>query len=230
VRFLALAVLGATLAAGAAAAAPADDRILPLTEYRTEKARELAVRHARTLRELNAEIYHCIPWVEVSKHSVGFFRPRHARDDDRYLSVRIYIEQEPSPQFAALATEERASAMFSRYVGALLRRMTRQPSLAADDAVQGFTIILEWLKQAPTAAGARPVHETIAVFVEKPDALAYVAGGLRIEELAARARILGFDGERALGPLVVSAWDDDFVSTYKIKNYQLAPGVTCALR
>jgi hypothetical protein len=23
------------------------------------------------------------------------------------------------------------------------------------------------------------------------------------------------------------SWDDDFVSTYKVSNYQLAPGVSC---
>jgi hypothetical protein len=30
-----------------------------------------------------------------------------------------------------------------------------------------------------------------------------------------------------MGPLRLSAWDDNFVSTYKVKNYQLEPGVTC---
>jgi len=30
-----------------------------------------------------------------------------------------------------------------------------------------------------------------------------------------------------LGRLRLAAWDDNFVSTYKVENYQLAPGVTC---
>jgi len=39
--------------------------------------------------------------------------------------------------------------------------------------------------------------------------------------------LLAWDGETALGPTRVSSWDDDFVSTYKVSNYQLAPGVSC---
>jgi hypothetical protein len=39
--------------------------------------------------------------------------------------------------------------------------------------------------------------------------------------------VLGFDGETALGELRLSAWEDNFVTTYKVKDYQLAPGVSC---
>ena len=208
-------------------AAPAADKILPVAQHATDKARALATRHARALRDLNLEVYHCLPWLEVQKHSIGFFKPRNASEDTRFLSIRFYIEQETSPQFAALSTEQRASAMFSRYVGHMLRRMMRNPSIVNDDAVDGFTVIAEWLKQVPTAAGQRPVHETIAVFVDKVDADDYLAGRTGIRDLAARARVSGFDGETALGAMRLSAWDDDFASTYKIKGYQLDPGVTC---
>jgi hypothetical protein len=210
-----------------AGAAPPDDRILPVSQHTSEKARLLATRHARALRDLNAEVYHCLPWLEVQKNSIGFYKPRGATADTRFLSIRFYIEQEPSPQFAALSAEQRASAMFSRYVGHMLRRMTRNPAVINDDAIEGFTVIAEWLKQIPAAAGQRPVHETMAVFVDKVDADDYLAGRTGIRELASRVRILGFDGETALGSLRVSAWDDDFASTYKIRGYQLDPGVTC---
>lgn len=227
-RSLAAVVAVAALAlAGGAAAAPSDDRILPVPEYTSEKAKNLAVTHLRALRALNGELYHCVPWVEVQRHSIGFFRPKHIARDDRYLSVRIYIEQDPSPQFAALRVEQRAGAMFSRYVGALLKRMTQDRALAADPSIDGFTVILEWLKQAPQAAGARPVHETIAVFVEKPLATDYLAGRLRTREVAERAKVLGFDGETALGVLRLTAWDDNFVATYKVANYEVEKGITC---
>lgn len=227
-RTLAAVAAAAALAlAGGAAAAPSDDRILPVPEYTSEKAKNLAVTHLRALRALNGEFYHCVPWVEVQKHSIGFFRPKHIARDDRYLSVRIYIEQDPSPQFAALRVEQRAGAMFSRYVGALLARMTRDRALAADPSIDGYTVILEWLKQAPQAAGARPVHETIAVFVEKPLAMDYLAGRLRTREVAERAKVLGFDGETALGELRLTAWDDNFVATYKVANYEVEKGITC---
>lgn len=215
------------LTATVGAAAPPEDRVLPPNQYQTQKAKDLATRHAKTLRDLSAEVYHCLPWVEVSKNSIGFFKQKNAAGDDRYLSIRIYIEQERSPQFASLAPEQRASAMFSRYVGPLLQRMTRHPAVLADDAIQGFNVILEWMKQTPQAAGARPVHETMAVFIERTDAASYVDGTMRAHELADKAKILGWDGERAIGALRVSAWDDDFVASYKIQNYQLEPGVTC---
>ena len=34
-------------------------------------------------------------------------------------------------------------------------------------------------------------------------------------------------GATALGSLKLSSWDDDFVSTFKVANYQVAPGVSC---
>jgi hypothetical protein len=215
------------LLAPVAAADPADDRILPVDQYTSDKARGLAERHARALRELNASVYHCLPWLEVQRQSIGFFRPKGATQDDRYLSMRVYVEQDPSPQFAQLTLEERASAMFSRYAGPLLRRMAADPALRADNALDGFTLILEWLKQVPRAAGERPVHETIAIFVTKPAALEYLHGRVPVGQLARWARVLAWDGEQAVGPIRLTAWEDDFVATYKVANYQLAPGVNC---
>jgi hypothetical protein len=196
--------------------------------HQTDKARTLATKHARALRDLNAEIYHCMPWVEIQKHSIGFFKPRHVVDDSRYLSIRLYVEQDPSPQFASLPVEQRASAMFSRYVGPVLRRMTRHAGVRNDDTIDGFTVILEWLKQARSARGGRPVHETMAVFVEKVDAEEYISGLLDTPALAARARVLGWDGDTSLGAIGVSAWDDDFVTRYRIQGYEPERGVVCS--
>jgi hypothetical protein len=220
-------VLACLMLAQGAAAAPNEDRLLPVEQYTSDKARTLATTHAGALRELNAGIYHCMPWVEVQKHSIGFFRPKHITGDDRHLSLRIYIEQDPSPEFARLRVEDRASAMFSRYVGPLLRRMTKDPAVAADPALDGFTLILEWMKQAQRASGDRPVHETIAIFIEKADARDYLAGAVPITEMAAKTRVLGFDGETALGAIRLAVWDDNFVKTYKVANYVLDPGVSC---
>jgi hypothetical protein len=221
-------VLACVMSAGRAAAAPPEDRLLPVDQYTSDKARTLGATHREALRALNAGIYHCMPWVEVQKHSIGFFKPKHATVDDRYLSVRIYIEQDPSSEFARFRVEERASAMFSRYVGPMLRRMTKDPAVAADATLDGFTVILEWMKQVPRAPGDRPIHETIAIFIEKAVAVDYLAGALPITEVAAKARVLAFDGETALGPLKLAVWDDNFVSTFKVSNYVLEPGVTCS--
>ena len=219
-----------TLTGGVALAAPPADRILPVGQYTTPKAQTLATRHARALDDLNAGIYHCWPWVEVPKAAIGFYRPKNVQprtDDDRYLSVRIYIEQDPSPAFGNLPFEARAAAMFSRYVGPLLKRMSRDAALTGDPALDGYTMILEWMKQAPPVNG-RPVHETVAVFVDKPSALEYLAGRVDNRALSARAKVLGFDGETALGAIrLTPTWDDNFVNTYKVANYQLEPGVVC---
>lgn len=225
----AVAVLGlAGLAGGASAAPPGppDDRLLPPAMHASEKGRALATRHAHAMRELSTEIYHCMPWVDVAKHSIGFFKPKDAAQDDRYFSIRLYVEQRPSPEFARLTMDERASAMFSRYVGPMLRRMARPAEVVNDDAIDGFTVIVEWLKQAPSA-GTRPVHETIAVFIQKVDADEYLSGRLGIRELATGVRVLGWDGETPAGRLRVSGWDDDFVATYKVKDYRVEPGVVC---
>jgi len=111
IRAAGVVALGVALVGGASA--PPDDRLLPAAEHTSDKGRELATRHSGALRELNTEVYHCLPWLEVQKHSIGFFKPRHATADERFLSIRLYIEQEPSPEFASLGTEQRASAMFS---------------------------------------------------------------------------------------------------------------------
>lgn len=225
-RLLLAALAASLLATGGARAAPPEGHILPLDQYTSEKARGLAVKYAGSLKELNAGVYDCMPWVDIPNQSIGFFRPKHIARDDRYLSLRIYVDQEPSPQFVALRFEERAAAMFSRYVGGLLRRMTSNASLLTDPAVDGFTVIVGWLKQV-VQTGARPVHETIAVFLPRPAAGDYVAGRGKVQDLAARAQVFGYDGETALGQLRLQAWEDNFLSTFQLANYQPDAGVTC---
>lgn len=214
-----------------AAAAPPEDRILSIDQYTSEKARALAQKYASALRELNNKIYHCIPWLDVKKEGIGFFKPKGAPGDERHLSLNVYIEQDPSPTFATLRLEGRGSSMFSRYVGPLLQRMAHNTALLSDPLLDGFTVILSWLSQAPQGAGDRPVHntinDTIAAFMAKPAVAAYLAGRLPIQQLAAQARVLAWNGETSLGPLRIQAWDDNFLSTFKLANYQPEPGATC---
>jgi hypothetical protein len=221
-----LAVLVAVSSLAEAATQAPGDRILAPDRYTSEKGRALGIKYDAALRQLNTTIYHCMPWLEVPREGIGFYKPRDAARDDRYLSMRVYIEQEPSTEFAAMQVEQRASSMFSRYVGPLLRRMTANRAMLSDSSVDGFTVILEWLKAAP-ASGARPVHETIAVFLDRPTAADYLQGGVKTRELVERVRVYGWDGETALGRLKLAAWDDNFVATYKVQNYQIESGVSC---
>ena len=225
-RIASILVVVLLLATGAASAAPSEDRILALDRYSSDKGRALGSTYGAALKQINTSIYHCMPWLEVPKEGIGFYKPRDASKDDRYLSVRVYIEQEPSTQFAALPMEQRASSMFSRYTGPLLRRLSGNGAMVNDSSLDGFTVILEWLKETPISGG-RPVHETIAVFIDKATALEYLQGMVRAPELAERARVYGWDGETPLGRLRLASWEDNFVATYKVANYQLAAGVTC---
>lgn len=225
-RVLLLTLAASLTLTGGAGAAPPEDRILQPDQHSTDKARSLATRYLSALRELNAGIYHCVPWVEVGRESIGFFRPKHLSGDERYLSLRIYVDQDPSPQFAALRFDQRAAAMFSRYVGGMLRRMAAHAAMLADPALDGFSVIVHWLKQGAQAS-ATPVNETIAAFLPRPVAADYLAGRTKIQDLAARSRVFAFDGKTSLGQVRVQAWEDSFLSTHQMANYQPDPGVTC---
>src|SRR3989449_7932754 len=179
-----------------AASAPGD-RILGPDRYTSDKGRALGAKYEASLRQLNTTIYHCMPWLEVPREGIGFYKPRDAARDDRYLALRVYIEQEPSTQFTAMPIEQRASSMFSRYVGPLVRRMSGNGAMLTDSSLDGFTVILEWLKEMPLSGG-RPVHETIAVFLDKPTALEYLQGMVKPPDLADRSRVYGWDGESPL--------------------------------
>jgi hypothetical protein len=208
-------------------AAPSDDSVLPAEQHTSEKGKRLAARYTPALREMSAKIYHCMPWVEVKRNGIGFYKPKHLEGDMRYVSINLYIDQQPSPEFAAFSIEERASRMFSRYVGPMVRRMAASPGLLSDTSLDGFSVILEWMKQASSGPSGRPVHETIATFMDRATASDYLAGRLPARDLAARSRVLAWDGETSLGPIRLTSWDDDFVTTYKVSNYQVAPGVSC---
>ena len=216
--------------AGPATAAPPIDRVLPPDQYTSDKGRQLARAYARDLSELNAEIYHCLPWVDVQKNGIGFFKPKHLSGDQRYLSLNIVVAQQPSAEFTSFGPDDRASRMFSRYVPPLLRRMAQNAELLRDPLLDGFTIIVSWMKAEPRNAGERPVNETIAAFVPKAAAADYVAKRLPVGQLADMAYVLAWDGEAPTGRLSLTAWDDDFVRTYQIKGYQPEPGVICSLR
>lgn len=205
--------------------APAD-RILSIGEYSTEKGRLLATRHDRALRDLSAELYHCLPWIEVKKAGLGFYRPKHLSGDDvRYLSLNVIVDQEPSADFMSMSREDRAGRMFSRYVAPLLRRMTRDETVRRDEQVSGFTVIVSWPSQAQSN-GTR-LSETIAVFIPRGVADSFSRWHLTAGELAEASHVLAWNGESAVGELKVTAWEDDFLITFKPTRFRPAEGVSC---
>ena len=207
--------------------AAADDAIMAIDQYKTPKARTLATTYQPVLQQVREEIYHCMPWVGVQKAGIGFRQPKGAVEDDRYLSVWIVIDQEEDARFAALPAERRASAMFSRYGTDLLRRMASHQALVADPNVQGFSVVLSWLKPG-TGGAVQPVNETLAFFVDKQTTMGYLAKRVPASELTRRAKFSLFDGVQDMGRLPLEVWEDSFVRTFKVANSETPKGQRCS--
>lgn len=207
--------------------AAADDAIMSIDQYKTAKARSLATTHQPLLKQMREEIYYCMPWVGVQKAGIGFRQPKGAVEDDRYLSVWIVIDQDEDARFAALPAERRASAMFSRYGTDLLRRMAGLGPLVADPNVQGFSVVLSWLKPG-TNGGGNPVNETLALFVDKQTALGFLGKRVTAGEFTRRSKFSVFDGVQDMGRLPLEVWEDSFVRTHKVANYEAPKGQRCS--
>jgi hypothetical protein len=205
----------------------ADEAIMGIEQYKTPKARTLATTHQPLLKQMREEIYNCMPWVGVQKAGIGFRQPKGAAEDDRYLSVWIMIDQDEDARFAALPAERRASAMFSRYGTDLLRRMAALQPLVADPNVQGFSVVLSWLKPG-TGGAVQPVNETLALFVDKQTTLSFLAKRVSAGEFTRRAKFSVFDGVQDMGRLPLEVWEDSFVRTFKVANYEAPKGQRCS--
>jgi len=215
-------VLGAT---GASAAEAPADRVLQTDRYTSDRGKTLGQRYQGTLKSLNAKVYHCMPWIDVKTEGIGFYKPKHLDGDIRYLSLNVVVDQHPSAEFSRLAVQDRVSSMFSRYVPHLLRSMATA-DLLNEPLVEGFTVIVSWLKIEPPA-GQPPVFETAAAFVPKALATDYLRGRANVGQLAGGVHVLAWDGDTKLGAMKPKAWADDFVLTYKVAGYTPDPRVTC---
>jgi len=212
-------------ASGAAAAEPPADRVLQTDRYTSDRGKLLGQRYQGTLKSLNAKVYHCMPWLDVKTEGIGFYKPKHLDGDIRYLSLNVVVDQHPSPEFSRLTVQDRVSSMFSRYVPHLLRSMATA-DLIDEPTVEGFTVIVSWLKAEPTG-GQPPVLETAAAFMPKALVENYLRGRASIAQLADGAHVLAWDGETKIGSVKPRAWADDFVLTYKVAGYTPDPKATC---
>jgi hypothetical protein len=226
-RFLVRRIAALVLILFAPVPAAADDAIMSMDQYKTSKARTLATTHEAQLKQMREEIYYCMPWVGVQKSGIGFRQPRFAAEDDRYLSVWIVIDQDEDARFSALPPERRASAMFSRYGTDLLRRMTSIQPVVADPNVYGFSVVLSWLKPG-TGKAVQPVNETFALFADKQTTLGFLGKRVSGPEFLRRAKFAVFDGTTELGRLPIEVWEDSFVKTFKVANYEAPKGQRCS--
>jgi hypothetical protein len=212
--------------AGPSMALP-EDAITPVEQYSTAKAKNLAVTYKTQLAQFSDHVYHCLPWLGVVKGGIGFRQPIGAESDDRYLSVWISIEQSDDGQFGRLPLERRVSAMFSRYGVDMLRRMTQLAGIASNKDVHGFSVVLSWLKPGSTGPDKPMITETLALFVDKTSLREFLAKRLAASEFISRASFNVFEGKDPVGRLPLDVWEDNFNSTFKLKNYELAKGKRC---
>ena len=229
-RWTAVAIAAVLLGASPfpASAVPPDEAVLSLEKYSTPKGRSLGTAYHAPLRQFSEQIYHCVPWVDIRKHGLGFNKPRFATADDRYLSVWLEIDQHEDAQFAALAQERRQSAMFSRYGVEMLRRLAALPGLRTEPTLEGFGVILTWPKPGTNGKpGVQPVNETLALFVDRASLLDFLARKLTPRELATRATFTLFDGQQEVGRLPLEVWEDSFMTTFKLPDYQPPSGRPC---
>jgi hypothetical protein len=211
---------------GASFAAP-EDALMPLEKYTTPKGKSLASVHRTRLLQFSEQIYNCLPWLSVHPGGLGFPRERDSRDDDRYLSTWIYVDQREDPVFAALPQERRVSAMFSRYGVDMLRRMAGLPDVVNDDNVAGLSVVLTWLKPGTSRPGRQAINETFALFVDKITLREFLAKRVSPEEFTNRAKFTLFDGLDPVGRVPIEVWEDSFNSTYKASNYDPPKGAKC---
>jgi hypothetical protein len=221
----ALLLYGISLTAQAYAA-PAD-ALMPIDKYTTAKAKGLANVHRLRLLEFSEQIYNCMPWLFVYPGRLGFPKYKDSADDERYLSMWIYVDQREDPVFSALPQERRVSAMFSRYGVDMMRRMAALSDVVDDSDVAGLSVVLSWRKPGTTRAGKKAVNETFALFIDKATAADFLAKRVGSEEFVNRAKFNLFDGESLVGRVPLEVWEDSFNTTYKIANYDPPKGVQC---
>ena len=209
----------------ASAAEAPTDRVLQPDRYTSDKGRALGQKYQGALRDLNAKVYHCMPWLDVKPEGIGFYKPKHIEGDIRYLSLNVNVDQQPAPEFVRLSVQDRVSSMFSRYVPHLLRSMATN-DLIKEPNLEGFTVIASWLKAEP-AGGQPAVMETAAVFVPKSVVVDYLRGKASVAQLAEGSHVIAWDGETKLGQIKPKAWADDFVLTYKVAGYTPDPKISC---
>jgi len=206
--------------AGGAVAAPPEEAIVALDKYTTEKARTLATTFTPQLRQIYNRVYHCRPWLDVRKGGLGFTRAVGQPGDDRFLNIWVWVEQEITPEFAGLGSAaRRASAMFSRHGVDLLRHLAADARVFGDPALAGYSVILTWLKP-DGRVGNEETAETLGVFADKSTVQAFLAKQISAREFVEKATIVAFDGKDRLGQLPLEVWEDNFATTFKLKNYE----------
>ena len=134
--------------------------ILDPSQYSTEKGRSLARSHHENTNNIFNNInekYEGISFTPVTKSEdgkftggIGFFREeiRNSIKDHRYLGISIstadifYLENDSSKNRTL-----RVETIYTKYIRELLKIMTDEKEILADDDVEGFSIKIAWVNK-----------------------------------------------------------------------------------
>ena len=201
---------------------------MPLEKYTTLKGKSLASAHRTRLLQFSAQIYNCLPWLDVHPGRARLpARPATARTTTAISLRGSTWTSARRPTFAALPQERRVSAMFSRYGVDMLRRMSALAECVDDRDVAGLSVVLTWRKPDTTRPGRQAVNETFSLFIDKATALDFLAKRVSPEEFLNRAKFNLFDGQDRVGRVPIEIWEDSFNSTYKATNVAPPKGAVC---
>lgn len=169
---------------------PAEEAIVPLTEYRNVESRGLAQAHFAELRLLYESVRRCAPELDFSRYGLGFRRPLGSEKIPPHLAIWVWLPREPSPAGATIGV--RAADAFRRYGPPLLAQLVARGPIHSDSRVGGYGLVLTWIKPGDSDP---PIGETLVVFAPKAAAEPFVGGTAPLAALLAEARIRVFDGQ-----------------------------------
>jgi len=175
------------------------------SQYSTEKGSSLALAHQKNVdnifRAINAT-YEGISFTPVTRSGngittggIGFFIKETGNNDEehRCLGINIstddifYIDPQ-SPERSSLRIE----TIYIKYIRDLLKIMTDEEEILADDAVEGLRIRIAWFNQLGTEPSSNRSVEDLIVSASKSDAYDYSHRQITTQDFLSRTDLFRF--------------------------------------
>ena len=160
--------------------------ILDSSQYSTEKGKSLARNYHKNIKNIAHNInakYKGISFTPVSQiengrftGGIGFFREKvgNNNEDHHYLGISIgaadiFYLGHNSPENIALGVE----TIYTKYVRELLKIMTDEKEILANNDVEGFSIKIAWINELESLVSPSRYVVDLIVRASKSDAYDY---------------------------------------------------------
>ena len=179
--------------------------ILDSSQYSTEKGKSLAHSYQKNIKNIFHNInakYKGISFTPVTRTEngrftggIGFFREEVENNDEdhRYLGIRIgaadifYLDND-SPENRALRVE----TIYTKYIRELLKIMTDEKEILANDDVEGFSIRIAWVSKSESLLTPSRYVDDLIVKASKSDAYDYSHKEITTQDFLSRSDVLQF--------------------------------------